>query len=84
MHVTLEGTVSVFAEIDSPKGIVQDGEDGFVVVSHGDRALYRLDRDGSVSTLHKGEPLDFPHDLVRLPDGSFMVTDGYDLSLINI
>ncbi len=84
MHVTLDGTVSVFAEIDSPKGIVQDGENGFVVVSHGDRALYRLGRDGSVSTLHKGVPFDFPHDLVRLPDGSFMVTDGYASAVFHV
>ena len=77
MRVTLDGAVTVFAEINSPKGIVADGADGFVVVSHGDRALYRLGRDGTVSTLHRGAPLDFPHDLVRLPDGSFMVTDGY-------
>lgn len=84
MRVTLDGTVSVFAEIDSPKGIVQDGDNGFVVVSHGDRALYRLGRDGSVSTLHSGAPLDFPHDLVRLPDGSFMVTDGYASAVFNV
>jgi hypothetical protein len=77
LRVTLDGVVTVFAEINSPKGIVSDGEDGFVVVSHGDRALYRLGRNGRVSTLHRGSPLDFPHDLVRLPDGSFAVTDGY-------
>ena len=52
MRVTLDGVVSVFAEIDSPKGIVADGENGFVVVSHGDRALYRLGRDGSVNWRH--------------------------------
>ncbi len=84
MRVTLDGVVSVFAEIDSPKGIVPDGANGFVVVSHGDRALYRLGRDGSVSTLHSGPPLDFPHDLVRLPDGSFMVTDGYASAVFNV
>ncbi|MCH7824861.1 MAG: hypothetical protein IH849_08675 [Acidobacteria bacterium] len=84
MRVTLDGVVSVFAEINSPKGIVPDGENGFVVVSHGDRALYRLGRDGSVSTLYSGAPLDFPHDLVRLPDGSFMVTDGYASAVFHV
>ena len=84
MRVTLDGMVSVFAEINSPKGIVPDGENGFVVVSHGDRALYRLGRDGSVSTLYSGAPLDFPHDLVRLPDGSFMVTDGYASAVFHV
>lgn len=84
MRVTLDGVVTVFAEINSPKGIVADGDDGFVVVSHGDRALYRLGRDGRVSTLHSGAPLDFPHDLVRLPDGSFVVTDGYASALFNV
>jgi len=84
LRVTLDGVVTVFAEINSPKGIVADGDDGFVVVSHGDRALYRLGRDGRVSTLHRGAPLDFPHDLVRLPDGSFVVTDGYAGALFNV
>ena len=84
MRVTLDGVVTVFAEIDSPKGIVPDGENGFVVVSHGDRALYRLGRDGSVGTVHRGAPLDFPHDLVRLPDGSFMVTDGYASAVFRV
>lgn len=84
MRVTMDGAVQVFAEIDSPKGIVPDGDSGFVVVSHGDRALYRLGRDGSVSTLYSGAPLDFPHDLVRLPDGSFMVTDGYASAVFHV
>lgn len=84
MRVTLDGVVSVFAEINSPKGIVPDADNGFVVVSHGDRALYRLGRDGSVSTLYRGAPLDFPHDLVRLPDGSFMVTDGYASAVFHV
>jgi len=84
LRVTLDGIVTVFAEINSPKGIVPDGDDGFVVVSHGDRALYRLGRDGQVSTLHRGSPLDFPHDLVRLPDGSFVVTDGYASALFSV
>ena len=84
MKVTLNGVVTVFAEVNSPKGIVPDGEEGFVVVSHGDRALYRLGRDGRVSTLYRGAPLDFPHDLVRLPDGSFVVTDGYASALFRV
>jgi sugar lactone lactonase YvrE len=84
MRVTLDGVVTVFAEIDSPKGIVADGDDGFAVVSHGERALYRLGRDASVSTLHRGAPFEYPHDLVRLPDGSFVVTDGYARALFRV
>ena len=84
LRVTLDGVVTVFAEINSPKGIVDDGDGGFVVVSHGDRALYRLRRDGSAETLHRGAPLDFPHDLVRLADGSFVVTDGYAHALFRL
>ena len=37
-----------------------------------------------MSTLHKGVPFDFPHDLVRLPDGSFMVTDGYASAVFHV
>jgi len=84
MKVTLDGVVTVFAEVNSPKGIVADGDDGFVVVSHGDRAVYRLARDGGVTTLHRGAPLIFPHDLVRLADGRFVVTDGYASALFTV
>jgi sugar lactone lactonase YvrE len=84
MRVTLDGVVTVFAEIDSPKGIATDGGSGFVVVSHGDRALYRLGRDGRVSTLYRGTPLDFPHDVVQIADGSFIVTDGYAGALFRV
>jgi hypothetical protein len=84
LRVTLDGEITAFAEIDSPKGIVADGEDGFAVVSHGERALYRLGRDGRVSTLHRGAPFEYPHDLVRLPDGSFVVTDGYARALFRV
>ncbi len=84
MRVTLDGIVTVFAEVDSPKGIVADGGDGFVVVSHGARALFRLSRNGTVTTLARGSPFDFPHDLVRLDDGSFVVTDGYAAALFRV
>lgn len=84
LKVTLDGVVTVFAEVDSPKGIVEDGDNGFAVVSHGDRAVYRISRDGRVSTLHRGDPLRFPHDLVRLPDGGFVITDGYAHALFAV
>jgi hypothetical protein len=75
-RVTLDGVVTVFAEIPSPKGIAAAGDD-FVVVSYGERALYRLGRDGAVRELHRGAPFDYPHDVALLDDGSFAVTDGY-------
>jgi hypothetical protein len=84
MKVGLDGEVSVFAEIDSPKGIVEDGDGGFALVSHGDRAVVRLSRGGDVSTLHRGAPLLFPHDLVRLPSGDFVVSDGYAHALFTV
>lgn len=84
MRVTLDGRVTVFAELGSPKGIVADGADGFVVVSHGERALFRLGRDGRIQTLAAGPPFDFPHDVVRDPDGSFVVTDGYASALFRV
>ena len=84
MKVTLDGIVSVFAEVGSPKGIVPDGDDGFALVSHGERALFRLSRDGRLTTLASGPPFDFPHDLVRLDDGSFVVTDGYASALFRV
>lgn len=83
-RVTLDGQVTVFADIDSPKGIAADGDDAFAVVSHGARALFRITRAGRVSTIAAGEPFDFPHDLVRDPDGSFVVTDGYAAALFRV
>ena len=41
-------------------------------------------RDGTVDTLVSGPPFDFPHDLVRLDDGSFVVTDGYAAALFRV
>lgn len=84
MRVTLDGIVTVFAEIGSPKGIVADGDEGFAVVSHGERAVFLISREGRISTLASGPPLDFPHDLVRLDDGSFVVTDGYASALFRV
>ena len=84
LRVTLDGRVTTFAEIPSPKGIVADGDDAFAVVSHGERALYRVDRQGRFRALYVGDPLDFPHDVVRDPDGSFVVTDGYASALFRI
>jgi sugar lactone lactonase YvrE len=84
LRVTLDGAVTVFAEINSPKGIVADGDDGFVVVSHGQRALLRLSRDGGVSTIASGAPLDYPHDVVRWDDETFVVSDGYAHALFKV
>ncbi len=83
-RVTLDGRVTLLADVDSPKGIVADGADAFAVVSHGARALFRITRAGRVSTIAAGEPFDFPHDLVRDPDGSFVVTDGYAAALFRV
>lgn len=84
MRVTLDGIVTVFAEVGSPKGIVADGDDGFAVVSHGERALFLISREGRIRTLASGPPFDFPHDLVRLQDASFVVTDGYASALFRV
>jgi sugar lactone lactonase YvrE len=84
MHVSLDGVVEVFAEMGSPKGIAADGDEGFVVVSHGQRALLRLTRDGEVSTIVSGDPLDYPHDVLRQDDGTFIVSDGYAHALFKV
>jgi sugar lactone lactonase YvrE len=83
LRVTLDGEVTEFADIDSPKGIAVDGED-FVVVSHGARAIFRVARSGRVSTLAAGPPLDFPHDIVSDGSGGFVVTDGYASAVFRV
>ena len=84
LRVTLDGVVTVFAELGSPKGIVADGDDGFVVVSHGQRALFHLSREGRISTIASGAPFDFPHDVVRLDEDTFVVSDGYAHALFKV
>jgi len=84
LRVGLAGGLSVFAEVPSPKGMVALGEEGFAVVSHGERAVYRVGRDGSVALLVSGAPFDFPHDLVADPNGSLVVTDGYAAALFRV
>jgi hypothetical protein len=83
LRVTLDGEVTEFADVDSPKGIAVDGDD-FVVVSHGARALFRVERSGRVSTLAAGPPFDFPHDVVSDGSGGFVVTDGYAAALFRV
>lgn len=83
LRVTLDGEVTEFADVDSPKGIAADGDD-FVVVSHGARALFRVERSGRVSTLAAGPPLDFPHDVVTDGAGGFVVSDGYAAALFHV
>lgn len=82
-RVTLDGVVTVFAEVPSPKGIVAVDE-GFVVVSYGDRALFRLSREGEVSVVHRGAPFEYPHDVAVLPGGGFAVTDGYASAVFRV
>jgi hypothetical protein len=84
LRVGMDGGVTVFAEVPSPKGIVDVGEAGFVVVSHGERGLYRVDRGGRVSRFVTGPPFDFPHDLVAAEDGSVVVTDGYASAVFRV
>jgi len=84
LRVTLDGVVTVFAELASPKGIVADGDDGFVVVSHGQRALFHLSREGSISTIASGAPFDFPHDVARLDEDTFVVSDGYAHAIFKV
>jgi sugar lactone lactonase YvrE len=83
LRVTLDGQVTEFAEVDSPKGIAPDG-DNFVVVSHGARAVFRVERSGRVSTLAAGPPFDFPHDIVGDGADGFVVTDGYAAALFRV
>ena len=84
LRVTLDGVVTVFAELGSPKGIVADGDDGFVVVSHGQRALLHLSREGSISIIASGAPFDYPHDVLRLDEDTFVVSDGYAHALFKV
>ena len=68
-----------YAVINSPRGLALDSDGVLWVLStsskHGQ--LQRVAPDGTVTSLIPGHPFRLPHQLVRMEDGSFFVTDNY-------
>lgn len=68
-----------FAVINSPRGLTLDADGNLWVLSTSSRQgqILQVRPDGTVIPLVTGHPFRLPHNLVRMPDGVFFVTDNY-------
>lgn len=66
--------------INSPRGLTLDGDGNLWVLSTSSRdgQIQKVTPDGKVEPFVKGHPFQLPHNIVRMDDGSFFVTDNYD------
>lgn len=71
------GEATVFAEIPAPRGLTIDAQDRLWVVSHGKNHVVRILPDGTIETVVKGRPFEFPHNIVLDKDQNAFVSDGY-------
>lgn len=68
-----------FAVINSPRGLTLDSDGNLWVLSTSskDGQIQKVTPDGTVESLVKGHPFSLPHNIVRMDDGTFFVTDNY-------
>jgi len=69
-----------FAVINSPRGLTLDPEGNLWVLSTSskDGQIQKVTPDGKVEPLIKDHPFNLPHNIVRMDDGTFFVTDNYE------
>ncbi len=69
-----------FAVINSPRGLTLDPDGNLWVLStsSADGQIQKVTADGTVEPFVKGHPFNLPHNIVRMEDGSFFVTDNYE------
>ena len=69
-----------FAVINSPRGLTLDPEGNLWVLSTSskDGQIQKVTPDGKIEPFVKGHPFNLPHNIVRMDDGSFFVTDNYE------
>ena len=75
------GEVVEFAKVGAPRGMTIDDQGRLCVVQHVGDLLIRLDAEGKVETLIKGQPLkspSFPAGVVVGKDESIYMADGYN------
>jgi DNA-binding beta-propeller fold protein YncE len=79
------GPISLFAEVDAPRGLTVDGKGQVWVVTHGRNQVVRLSSDGkSQEVLVPGRPFKFPHHIVVNDAGDAFVADGYGKAIWKI
>lgn len=69
-----------FAVINSPRGLTLDPDGNLWVLSTSSRdgQIQKVTPDGGIEPFVKGHPFNLPHNIVRMDDGSFFVTDNYE------
>lgn len=69
-----------FAVINSPRGLTLDPDGNLWVLSTSskDGQIQKVTPDGQIEPFVKGHPFNLPHNIVRMEDGSFFVTDNYE------
>jgi DNA-binding beta-propeller fold protein YncE len=72
-----------FAVINSPRGLTLDPDGNLWVLSTSskDGQIQKVAPDGKIEPLVKDHPFQLPHNIVRMDDGTFFVTDNYDHSV---
>jgi sugar lactone lactonase YvrE len=72
-----------FAVINSPRGLTLDPDGNLWVLSTSskDGQIQKVTPDGTIEPLVKGHPFQLPHNIVRMDDGTFFVTDNYEHSV---
>jgi sugar lactone lactonase YvrE len=71
------GAPEKVVELRAPHGVAIDPDDRLWIVCHQEDQLVRLLPDGKVESVVKGQPFEFPHDVVLDAEGNAYVTDGY-------
>lgn len=77
----LGGKPEEVAVITAPRGMTIDSDNRLWIVSHGKNQVVRLNPDKTVETVVKGQPFDFPHNIVLDGEGGAFVIDGYAKTL---
>ncbi len=69
-----------FAVINSPRGLTLDPDGNLWVLSTSskDGQIQKVTPDGHVEPWIKDHPFNLPHNIVRMDDGTFFVTDNYE------
>lgn len=77
-----EGSASPteFAVINSPRGLTLDPDGNLWVLSTSSKngQIQKVSPDGKIESLIKDHPFNLPHNIVRMDDGTFFVTDNYE------
>ncbi|MFM7055708.1 MAG: NHL repeat-containing protein [Planctomycetota bacterium] len=72
-----------YAVINSPRGLALDPDGTLYILSTSskDGQIQKVTPDGKLQTVLSGHPFNLPHNIVRMPDGTFFVTDNYQHSI---